>query len=960
MSASYVELCEELSFYNACFRVSDPLYAKNPTAHSHYRVTVGDQDLSVLSRIACYAPDYSGRSNYLAHHLVVDPQDERMSAGGPAALMTAAAGLFCREWNDAPHAIPQPAQIPDIKGEIAPAVAWQDLAGDAGWAGALAQHVLDGNGAPACIVFEPRNLPDPDAMVRLIAEALAFLPEARRWDVTFNTYLQRASLKSTCLWRCCAAKDAEPIEAVRRTPGALVLDLTMGPLGTATGELAECARFGRTPDWGKILGPTASQATAPQAVRRRGETVPATDLRQARMAAPAPPRGLSAEHLAEMASQIARHQARFPRWAVAAVLGLAMLLAGGLVVLWVRSRPVTTAKSPAPTGVRIPTPAPPPKAELPPEKKPPQKEPQKPPVAPPKPPEPPEAPPPPLPVQIVPVLPDKLTRDILMTPLMAALRDAGVSPPVGLSFLDLRITIATGNAERIELMDGKKTSELDGATVKLKEGKRFTCGSYSVTVFPESFRTPERTHCVIFEFPGQWRAIRWCPQPQIPMPVLVTNELSLSNPEVICRLGSVWTELSLQPEEKEAMDSLLWDQKSVVWAAELAFAHGGLWITLPRTLPKSWRIEKYDVRNAETVFKVGGEIAESDESGLKAEGQTLVSTLDSLKQEIRNQYDGKAFNGEVRKRLEAALGLGSKLLAELVESENRVAYLQDWSKAALHKFAKPPTAEKYKGTRKAVTDALAPIPFPPGLTRWDEFDEPLLAMCKVVTIPQLDSLAGGVWMELMKAEYVRRSSLRRAQAYKNRRRDEIEKLREPEDAKMQMMTNLMTECRELRTAADKGFENAFEAGITELAGQGQAGTVISVDKRVADDIRAAVYRYGELHSLGENNKMAALDRDLDAFAACFFEHQSYALRPVMKAEEDLRVKERHQKLKEALEEAIKKGWIRVTVRKVTCSRSGGGKEPLLHLTPAPAPAAAEGVKREGPSTPVPSAGTPTR
>lgn len=68
-------------------------------------------------------------------------------------------------------------------GSIDPQVCnyWKSIAGDAGWAGWLAERAQSGK--PITVLY-PNGL-DPLA---LIQEAIALLPEYQRWNVTFSTY----------------------------------------------------------------------------------------------------------------------------------------------------------------------------------------------------------------------------------------------------------------------------------------------------------------------------------------------------------------------------------------------------------------------------------------------------------------------------------------------------------------------------------------------------------------------------------------------------------------------------------------------------------------------------------------------------------------------------------------------------------------------------------------------------
>lgn len=241
MSTAHVQLAESLSGYRNLYQPHDPNYTKNPIAFSHYVATVGGEQLSVLSRVAAYGTDYSGRTNKLAHHVIV-PAAER-PPGGPGSLVLDP-GFFLTEWKEDPCVLTPGKAMPPVAETSYAAGLWQAACGDAGWAGVLAQTFLDAPGKDSYIVFSPGA-----ELLPLLCEALRLLPPAERWRVTFSTYFSSCPRTSSCLWRCClSGSDAH--RALRSRRDALVIDLVKGvgalPL---EGELVECARSGKAPAW---------------------------------------------------------------------------------------------------------------------------------------------------------------------------------------------------------------------------------------------------------------------------------------------------------------------------------------------------------------------------------------------------------------------------------------------------------------------------------------------------------------------------------------------------------------------------------------------------------------------------------------------------------------------------------------------------------------------------------------
>lgn len=237
MPANYVQLCESLSGYVHVYGLEDPLYVQNPPAYSHLIATVGGRTFSILSRVASYRKDYTGRSNKLAHHLMF--KVEERTPCGPAVAMDGGR-IFLEKWEEEPKYLPENRiTLNDVRVGLK-ATRWEKTIGDAGVAGLLAQAFLDAPDRPSFIIFQPGM-----DLLPLMAEAQALLPEKRRWDVTFSTYFTALPVGMKCAWRCCPPK-SDALVAARRTPGALVINLIDKTIEGAPSDttLVEVARTG--------------------------------------------------------------------------------------------------------------------------------------------------------------------------------------------------------------------------------------------------------------------------------------------------------------------------------------------------------------------------------------------------------------------------------------------------------------------------------------------------------------------------------------------------------------------------------------------------------------------------------------------------------------------------------------------------------------------------------------------
>jgi hypothetical protein len=261
--------CESLSTYRHLFPPGDRREALNPVLFSHTLVTRMDKPFSVLSRVAAYGADYSGRTNKLAHHMVFSP-DQRVVQGPAAILQTP--GLMRTEWKQEPAILPS---SPRLQAEEEPttyrAVAWEKLTGWAGWAGVLAGAFLEQPRRPVYMIFNAGM-----ELLPLIAEAIALLPPLQRWQVTFNTYCTALPQSSECLWRCCLPT-AEFLPKVRNQADAFILDLS-SPMERPSSEgediWVHCAITGDRPDWDsptppgehRVASATESKKTAPSSM----------------------------------------------------------------------------------------------------------------------------------------------------------------------------------------------------------------------------------------------------------------------------------------------------------------------------------------------------------------------------------------------------------------------------------------------------------------------------------------------------------------------------------------------------------------------------------------------------------------------------------------------------------------------------------------------------------------------
>ena len=181
---------------------------------AHRIVAAGGSRFHVLSCIRETGADYTGRTNHIAHHLIIDPRE--LSALGSAAPtpVDICRGMTWRTaWPDAPKWLEGGDEIAlaQFSCDSTPGGAWQAIAGDARYAGILRP-------ATSSALLVP---PDADALA-LFAESLT-VAASQAWQATFTNCIQPTDDLSEFRW--VAVEAASPARE-RASGGRTVLDLT--------------------------------------------------------------------------------------------------------------------------------------------------------------------------------------------------------------------------------------------------------------------------------------------------------------------------------------------------------------------------------------------------------------------------------------------------------------------------------------------------------------------------------------------------------------------------------------------------------------------------------------------------------------------------------------------------------------------------------------------------------------
>jgi hypothetical protein len=233
--AQLMERLESLSGYRYLFEPGSPQASQNPVSWAHWRLTLQGKMRSILSRVCDAGSDYSGRSNKFAHHVALEPNE--LSGCGPGYLLTH--GFLEESWTGSPRTITSGRSVPSAQRLSGICNYWGKVTGDAGWGGVLAESFLADPSRPAFIICAPTV-----DVLALFEEALALLPEATRWQVTFNTYFTDLPAGLTCAWRGVVAGTKVALDAIKQGNRALVIDTSHAVRCNNETPMVEFARTG--------------------------------------------------------------------------------------------------------------------------------------------------------------------------------------------------------------------------------------------------------------------------------------------------------------------------------------------------------------------------------------------------------------------------------------------------------------------------------------------------------------------------------------------------------------------------------------------------------------------------------------------------------------------------------------------------------------------------------------------
>ena len=238
---------ENLSGYNFIFQDGMLPPELNLPCCCYIKMRFGNQTLLVASRIAPNGLDYSQRNNKIAHHWLFESREEVEQTQSGAAGLLGCDEYFMHNFTGEPRELAF-RRVPAADPAKLPAMHFQTLAGDSGWAGVIAQRFRS-NPEQALYIKYPRHT-DPARLLDLVSEVCALLDRNELADFTFSTYFTQQGSSTDCFLRMLPDFSPQLVTVERfHTKNLLVLDgRQILPAEYENSPLCHTARYGWAPD----------------------------------------------------------------------------------------------------------------------------------------------------------------------------------------------------------------------------------------------------------------------------------------------------------------------------------------------------------------------------------------------------------------------------------------------------------------------------------------------------------------------------------------------------------------------------------------------------------------------------------------------------------------------------------------------------------------------------------------
>ena len=236
MRAGLVTALEQMSVY--AHRPSAP----HPLIYSYQNIQLTGTLYRVLTRTRDAGLDFTGRTNFIAHHLVFE-FGESFENISPAEILLDWSG-WRSVWDGNSRSVPDLSSS-EILGGIAPLVppcrAWREITGNSGYAASPFSHV------GSCWWLHSKRT--EEELLRLMGESLRLLPDQTSeslWATTFTTYVGQILEPNLYQWKGWNQRD-DPTKSGVLRGNALDIE-NPGSLPKGPQELEQIAREGYPKD----------------------------------------------------------------------------------------------------------------------------------------------------------------------------------------------------------------------------------------------------------------------------------------------------------------------------------------------------------------------------------------------------------------------------------------------------------------------------------------------------------------------------------------------------------------------------------------------------------------------------------------------------------------------------------------------------------------------------------------
>ncbi|MFN0077595.1 MAG: hypothetical protein ACKVY0_14080 [Prosthecobacter sp.] len=183
--------------------------------HNHRILAVGSGQFHVLSCLRDAGSDYTGRTNHIAHHLIVEAREIRpLVAAGITPADVLLAMSWYTSWNDRPRFFDPSDEIDLTTMRAQPSHAWEQVTG----ARDNSRLPWSSTAQRGCYLIIP---PGTDARI-LFRESLQEMP-AQAWQTTFTTSLEPNDDVADFRW--IGLSPNSPLRALTETSARPVFDL---------------------------------------------------------------------------------------------------------------------------------------------------------------------------------------------------------------------------------------------------------------------------------------------------------------------------------------------------------------------------------------------------------------------------------------------------------------------------------------------------------------------------------------------------------------------------------------------------------------------------------------------------------------------------------------------------------------------------------------------------------------